>query len=154
MPLSRRTRRRISKTLIVESTRGLAVLDFNRDGRTDLLLTNVDAPPNLLLSEGGDNAWVAFRLEGRRSNRDAIGARLMVETGGRTLVRDVNPFGSFQSQSSYEVHFGLGRAERVERLTVRWPNGETEQIADLAARRFYTVTEGQGVTATTEPASR
>ena len=72
--------------------------------------------------------------------------------GGRTQVREVNPFGSYQSQSSYRVHFGLGDAGQVERLEIRWPSGTTETLTDLAARRFLTVAEGRGIVADEAPA--
>ena len=70
-----------------------------------------------------------------------------METGDHVQVRDANPFGSYQSNSSYEVHFGLAEAETVDRLSIVWPSGESEELTDLPARMFYEITEGQGVTA-------
>ena len=137
---------------IVESTRGAAVADLDRDGDLDLLLTNLDAPPSVLVNEGGNrSSWISLRLVGVRSNRDGVGARLELETNGMRQVREVNPYGSYLSQSSYEVHFGLDKAERVERLVVHWPSGETDELKDLPARTFLTITEGQGVTAESQP---
>ena len=131
---------------IVEGTRGVAATDFDGDGDVDLVLTGMDVPPTLLRNDGGNAlSWVSVRLIGSRSNRDAVGARLTLEAGGRRRVRTVNPFGSYQSQSSYGVHFGLGDADRIDRLVVRWPSGLEEEYVDLATRRFHTLTEGEGV---------
>jgi hypothetical protein len=133
---------------IAECSRGVAVFDVDRDGDRDLLVTNLDSTPSLLRNDGGDRrSWVSFLLRGVRSNRDAVGARLTVETGDHVQVRDANPFGSYQSNSSYEVHFGLAEAETVDRLSIVWPSGESEELTDLPARMFYEITEGQGVTA-------
>lgn len=135
---------------IVQSSRGVAVFDYERDGDLDVLVTNIDAPANLLRNGGTSDGWVSFLLRGTESNRDAIGARLWLETGGRRLPGEVDPFGSYQSQSSYAVHFGLGSNESIERLLLRWPSGREEEIVDLTARRFYTIEEGHGVTGVRE----
>jgi len=137
---------------IVDGTRGAATTDIDRDGDLDLVLTNVDARPNLLRNDGGNRAgWLSVLLAGTDSPRDAVGATLELTAGGRVQHRQVNPFGSYQSQSSYAVHFGLGEATTVERLTIRWPSGHVETLDDLPARRFLTVTEGRGVTDEREP---
>jgi hypothetical protein len=138
---------------IEESSRGLVVLDYDRDGALDVLVTNMDAAPNLLHNEGNENAWIALELKANGANRDAIGAWVELTTGDRTQVRQVNPFGSYQSQSTYRQHFGLGDRERVDHVLIRWTSGASEELTDLDARRFYTVTEGRGVTAAAEPAA-
>jgi hypothetical protein len=128
------------------------VFDVDRDGDRDLIVTNLDATANLLRNEGGNRrSWVSFLLRGVRSNRDAVGARLTLEAGGHMQFRDANPFGSYQSNSSYEVHFGLDDADTVDRLSILWPSGETEELTELPARLYYEVTEGQGVTETASP---
>lgn len=131
---------------IVEGTRSVAAVDIDRDGDLDVAMSNIDAPPNLLINEGGnEKPWLTVELEGRRSNRDAVGARLTLEAGGRRQVREVNPFGSYQSQGAYAVHFGLGDAERIEGLTVRWPSGEEQAFSDLAVRQRIRIVEGEGI---------
>jgi len=137
---------------IRESTRGVVLADLDRDGDLDLAMTNMEAPPTVLFNEAQVSGnWISFRLIGSVSNRDAIGARLRLEAGGRVQLREVNPFGSFQSQSDYSVHFGLGPADNIDRVTIRWPNGESEVLTDLAAGQFVTVTEGAGITAREAP---
>jgi hypothetical protein len=86
---------------------------------------------------------VAFQLEGRRSNRDAVGARLALTAGGRRLVRWLDGGNGFAGQSSRRVHFGLGAAERAEALEVQWPSGERQRFAGFAAGRLYRIVEGE-----------
>ena len=137
----------------VKSSRGLAVADFDRNGALDVIVTNIDSTPTLLRNEGTPHGWVSLRLVGTRSNRDAVGARAELEAGGRRQIREVNPFGSYLSQGSHTLHFGLGSEQNVDRVTIRWPSGQTDEIENLTPRRFYTVTEGQGISATAEPGS-
>jgi hypothetical protein len=135
-----------------QSARGVAVLDLERDGDLDVVVTNIDATPTLLVNEGGNRAaWLSLDLRGVESNRDAIGARVTLETPGGVQVRELNPFGSYLSQGAHAMHFGLGDAQAAARVVVDWPSGRSEELLDLAAGRFYVVTEGQGVTSSTEP---
>ena len=118
-------------------------------------VSKIDCPnchqPLLRNDVGTQRNWVSIRLEGTNSNRDAIGARLELEIGDRTLTRIVNPYGSFQSQSTSAVHFGLGDAEYVDKLTVYWPSIRTFEYKDLQANRFYTIRERSGVAGIREP---
>ena len=83
---------------------------------------------------------------GTRSNRNAIGARLRLTAGGTTQVREVRAGSSYLGQHDLRVHFGLGRATAIERLEIRWPNGQTETVTGVAANQIVTITEGKGVT--------
>jgi hypothetical protein len=124
--------------------RGIAVADFDRDGRQDLFVANADALPALYhnrVPSAGE--WVAFQLEGRRSNRDGIGARLWLTIGGRRLLRFVDGGNGFAGQSSRRVHFGLGAASTVERLEVAWPSGARQSFSGFAAGRAYRIVEGE-----------
>jgi hypothetical protein len=133
-------------------SRGLALIDYDRDGDLDVAMTHIDGPPSLLRNEGGNmRNWISVRLIGVNSNRDGTGARLQVETGGMTLTRLANPFGSFQSQSSAWIHFGLGEAQFVDRLHIEWPRGRQLEYPDLQANRFYTIREDTGITEVVEP---
>jgi hypothetical protein len=124
--------------------RGIAVADFDRDGRLDLFVANAGAEPHLyrnLVAPAG--RWIAFELEGRRSNRDAIGARLHATAGGRTRLRFVDGGNGFAGQSSRRVHFGLGAATAVDRLEVRWPSGLEQTFGPLPAGRLYRIVEAE-----------
>ena len=135
------------------SSRGLALIDYDMDGDQDVVITHVDAPPSLLRNDGGNEGnWISIHLEGTESNRDGIGARLEFEIGDRTLIRLVNPYGSFQSQSGIAVHAGIGDADYVDKLTVHWPSVRSFNYEDLQANRFYTIREQSGITNIREPA--
>ena len=150
--LENRTRDAGPGLTVEQSARGVAVLDLERDGDLDVVVTNIDATPTLLVNEGGNRAaWLSLDLRGVDSNRDAIGARVTLETPSGVQVRELNPFGSYLSQSAHAMHFGLGEAEGATRVVLEWPSGRSEELHDLAAGRFYVITEGQGVTSSTGP---
>lgn len=122
--------------------RGLAVGDYDNDGRQDLLIVDAEGTPLLLHNEARtSNRWLSVRLRGVRSNRDAIGAHLTVEAAGRRWRQVVATDGSFQSASDPRAHLGLGLAKQVNRLRIDWPSGEQTVLEGLAAGRFLTVEE-------------
>ena len=124
--------------------RGIGMADFDHDGRLDLYVTNADQPSLLYRgATAGAGHWVQVRLAGTRSNRDAIGARLTIEAGGATLIREVDGGNGYAGQSSKRLHFGLGAAERIDAATVRWPSGLVERF-ELPVDRIVTVVEGEG----------
>jgi hypothetical protein len=94
-----------------------------------------------------ENHWISFELAGTKSNRLAIGARLKLVAGGVTQSEEIHSGASYLSQNDLRVHFGLGKATKIDSLEVRWPSGQVETIKDLAADKFYGVLEGQGVVA-------
>jgi hypothetical protein len=89
--------------------------------------------------------WVSLELAGTKSNRMAIGARVKIVAGGMTQTEEVRSGGSYISQSDFRLHFGLGLAEKIESLEVRWPSGKVETFKNLAADRFYALLEGEGI---------
>jgi enediyne biosynthesis protein E4 len=125
------------------SSRGAAFGDFDNDGHMDVLVMNMGEPPSLLRSEAtNDNHWIKVLLEGKRSNRSAIGAQVVVEAGGVKQTDAVLSQSSYVSRSDPRLHFGLGKAQRVDRFVVRWPNGETEEFAGSPADQLVVLTEG------------
>jgi hypothetical protein len=129
-------------------SRTLAAADVDNDGDLDLLVTNNAGVADLLRNGGvqGSNSLLV-RLAGTQSNRSAIGARLRLTAGGRTQVREVRSGSSYLGQHDLRVHIGLGRATTIERMEVRWPNGQMETVTGVAANQSVTITEGKGVTA-------
>jgi len=128
--------------------RGLAVGDIDNDGNLDLLITNNGQAVDLLRNAGGDRGnSLLVKLVGKKSNRDAIGARLRVTAGGSTQIREVKAGSSYLSQSDVRVHVGVGAATVIDRIDIRWPAGESEVVRNVAANQRITIVEGEGITA-------
>jgi len=126
------------------SARGLAVGDWNNDGRVEAVLTRLGAPPVLLRNDSKtENAWIGFELEGTAGNRDAIGARITVETGGRKLLRWITGGSSYLSSHDKRIVVGLGRvaASTAPRVEVRWPDGTVERPTGLQLGRYNHVVQ-------------
>ena len=124
-------------------SRGAAFGDYDDDGDVDILVLNVDDTPTLLRNEGGNRGhWFSLSLVGTESNRDGIGARILVEAGGGRQIREVGAGSSFLSHNDLRVHVGLGAAEKIEGLEIRWPSGLVQEFSDLPADRFWLLTEG------------
>jgi hypothetical protein len=125
-------------------SRSVIAADFDRDGATDLLVSSVGGGPlRLFLNRFPKQNSVQIRLVGHQSNRAAIGTRLIAHVGSRQIVRDIFPANGFMGQGPAEVSLGLGSAERIDRLEVRWPSGKTQQFTDVPARRMVRIDEGQ-----------
>jgi hypothetical protein len=129
----------------VSSARGLAVGDLWNDGRMSAVISNMNAPPMLLVNAvRNGNHWIAFHAIGTKSNRDGIGAKITVKAGARTLVDEVRSGSSYISQSDQRVHFGLGPVTKVDSVQVRWPSGLVERFENLPADSMHTLKEGSG----------
>jgi len=133
--------------LVEKSSRGAAFGDYDDDGDIDVLLSALDDPPTLLRNDTAGGHWITLRLEGTRSNRSAIGAKVTFEIGARRQTIEVRSGGSYVSQNDTRVHAGLGGATAVDRVSIRWPMGQVETVGRLAADRFYVAREGAGVQA-------
>jgi hypothetical protein len=128
------------------SSRGAAFGDFDNDGDVDVLVMNMGEPPSLLRNDlASSNHWITVQLQGTRSNRSAIGATVSVAPAGGLRQTDaVVSQSSFLSQNDLRLHFGLGRATRVDGFTVRWPSGVQETFAGGEVDRLVVLVEGQG----------
>ena len=123
-------------------SRGTSFADYDGDGDIDLFILNLNGPPTLLRNDGDHgNHYLLVRTVGTKSNRDGIGARVIISVGGQTQHAEVQSGGSYLSHNDLRLHFGLGKAERVDRLEVRWPSGAVQVLSDIAADQVLTVVE-------------
>ena len=126
--------------------RGLAWADYDNDGRPDLAFSHVRGPIALLHNQTETpNNWLTLELvgDGKKSNRNAIGARVEIEYGGQRQVRFINGGGSYLSANERRVLAGLGSAGRADRVLVTWPSGRKQECRDLQARHWYRLREAQ-----------
>ena len=128
-----------------ESSRGAAFGDFDNDGDVDVLVMNMGGSPSLLRNDlDSENGWVEVSLEGTKSNRSAIGATVIAQIGDLPQAAAVLSQSSYVSQSDFRVHFGLGEREGIDKFTVHWPSGETEEFPGAVANARYLLVEGAG----------
>jgi len=128
--------------------RGAAFLDYDNDGNMDVVVGVSGEGPMLMHNGGGtQNNFVNFQLAGTRSNRDAMGARVLIRAGGMSQIREIYGGGSYLSQSDLRAHFGLGKSTRVESVVVKWPSGMVQTFRDVEANRFYRIEEGSSTIA-------
>jgi hypothetical protein len=120
--------------------RGSAVADFDNDGNVDIAVSNSGGPLQLLRNGGGRGGWIGFVLEGRKSNREGVGARLTLETDAGRQVRETRAGDSYLSSSDPRVHFGLGGSS-FRRLEIRWPSGTVQRVTDAKPGRYQAVEE-------------
>jgi enediyne biosynthesis protein E4 len=151
--------------IIASSSRGLAIGDLWNDGRLAAVISNMNAPPSLLVNEvRTPNHWITLRLTGSfpaaktksqatstapgavitKSSRDAIGARIRVKAGSRILIDEVRSGSSFISNNDMRVHFGLGSVAKIDWVEVRWPSGLVEQFDVVSVDTFQNLKEGAG----------
>ncbi len=127
------------------SSRGLAVGDLWNDGRMSAVISNMNSAPSLLVNQmRTPNHWIAIHTVGTKSNRDGIGARILVKAGSRILVDEVRSGSSYDSNSDMRVHFGLGAAAKIEWVEIHWPSGLVERFVGLPVDAIHTLKEGSG----------
>ena len=140
--------KRIQGRESVRSSRCAAAADFNGDGRLEIITNNFNDIPYYFQNEfDGDNSYLALRLQGTRSNRDAIGAQVKARIGDTTMIRLVQSAGGYLSQQSRTVHFGLGKHKQVDQVEIRWPSGVNQVIEKPAINQLHQVVEPDEPTA-------
>ena len=127
---------------LVQVSRGTAFGDIDNDGDIDIAVNNANDQPALLRNDGGsEGGWLGLELRGVANNRDAIGARVVMETGGRTLVREVRRSASYLSASDPRLLFGLAGAEVAERVEIHWPSGTIQKLEQIPANQYLVIEE-------------
>jgi enediyne biosynthesis protein E4 len=127
------------------SSRGCAFGDFDNDGDLDVLIMNMNEPPSLLRNDlGGHQNWIKVKLEGVKSNRSAIGARVIAHYGNKVQAQTLVSQSSYYSCNDPRLHFGLGSATEAA-IEIFWPNGLRERYSQIAANQLVTIREGVGL---------
>lgn len=131
--------------------RGAAFGDIDNDGDPDVVINNLDGPPQVLRNDGGNSGnSILIKTVGVKSNRDGIGARVKIVSGDLTQIAEVYSGGSYLSQNDLRVHFGLEKRTKVNLIEVHWPSGTVDKISDTGVNKIITIKEGQGVVEQTD----
>ncbi len=125
----------------VEDGRGVAIFDYDQDGRPDVALRNYKQPAQLLHNVGTSGNWLELKLIGTRSNRDAVGAHVTLTGNGVRQLREVHAGSGYLSGSSLIQHFGLGAATTVDAIHIRWPSGTETDMSNVAANQLLVIRE-------------
>jgi hypothetical protein len=132
------------------SSRGCAFGDFDNDGDLDILIVNMNEPPSLLRNDiKGKHHWIKVKLIGTKSNRSAIGARVVAHYDGKSNAQSLASQSSYLSANDPRLHFGLGASQRVD-LDIFWPSGQVEHLKAIDADQLITTQEGKGIVAKTQ----
>jgi hypothetical protein len=128
---------------VATAGRGSVVGDLDNDGDLDIVVSNLSGKPAILRNETRGGHWVTLKLLPKKGNRDGLGTSVWCEAAGRKQRSDVHGGVTYCSQNDRKVHFGLGAAEKVDRLEILWTSRERQVIRDLPADRLYTIREGE-----------
>ena len=122
--------------------RGSAIGDFNHDGKLDLVVTALSASAEIWMNDSPDrNRWLELALQGTKSNRDGIGAKIRVTAAGESQYNHVTTATGYASSSAGPVHFGLGSAKVADEVEIRWPSGTTQLLKNVRADQVLHVLE-------------
>jgi len=128
---------------VLQSTRGGAFGDLDNDGDLDIVLSNSRAEATLLINElHNANHWINIKLQGTKTNRDGVGAQVSVTAEGKTQKNEVRAGSSYQSHYDLRLHFGLGKAEKIDEIKIQWLGGGEDVYRDVPADRFIQLKEG------------
>ena len=141
---------------LADDSRAVCLTDWDGDGRQDMWVTNRNAPRLRFFRNAHPQTghWLQLRLRGKTCNRDAIGARVEVHAGGRILTDTLRAGEGYLAQSSKVLHLGLGTAEKIEKLRVRWPGGAWEEFTGTAGDGRFLLTQGAGTAERVDTAER
>ena len=124
--------------------RAAAMADYDNDGDTDIVIMNSNQRAVLLRNDGGNlKNWIGIKLVGTQGNRDGIGAKVRLVTGGVTQIREVKSGSSYASGSDTRLLFGLGENQQVERITVVWQSGTTQELEGVSINQMLTIAESE-----------
>jgi len=130
------------------NARGLAVGDYNNDGAVDVLVCANGGAPLLLKNNAAQgNNWLGVKLEGVKSNRDGVGARIVWTASGKTFHVMKNSGGSYLSSHDPRLVLGIGKAEKIDSLEIHWPGpgGQVQTLTKLPINRYIRIVEGKGI---------
>ena len=123
-------------------SRGTAFGDLDNDGDIDIVVSNLNDHPVILWNvTQNNNNWFTVKLVGTTDNRSAIGTRVKIKIGHQIQIREVKSGSGYLSQSDLRLHFGLGQAQQIDQLEIRWPNGTTKQFDQVPGNQTLTVTQ-------------
>lgn len=127
-------------------SRGAAFGDLDNDGDVDIVVEDLDSIPMILQNQGEkSNHWVNLELRAKEGNPLAIGARITIKAGGVTQTEEIRSGTSYLSQNDLRIHFGLGKATKIDSIEIRWNSGKIETIKDVAIDKFHAIAEGEGI---------
>jgi len=132
------------------NSHGVAAADFDNDGAVEILVNNSHDRPSLLKNLGERNSgdqgnWILLKLEGTKSNRDAIGARVTLRVADHQQTQEVRSGGGYISQSDFRLHFGLGKATQADSVEIRWPSGLVQHFENVPGNRVVRIRESVGI---------